>query len=870
MRVTGGGDPRVPLAQTTPGKLPQRKLAATAAAGYSSYGNQIGLATGHVAEVYHPGYIAKRLECGAVVGAAPAENVRRERPAPGDVVILLGGRTGRDGIGGATGSSKSHNQKSLTTMASEVQKGNAPEERKIQRLFRRGEVTRLIKRCNDFGAGGVSVAIGELADGLSIDLDAVRKKYEGLDGTELAISESQERMAVVVAPEDADKFIAAAQEENLEAYQVAVVTESPRMVMTWKGQTIANLSREFLNTNGAVKHAGVSVPKLVGGGVERPSSLKEMAASLKSASRRGLTERFDGSIGAGSVLMPFGGKTQRTPAQAMAALLPVLPGQETDQASVMAWGFDPDQMMEDPFFGAYASVNVSLAKLVAAGGDYKKAYLTFQEFFEKLRSEPERWGKPFAALLGALKAQLDFGRAAIGGKDSMSGSFNDLDVPPTLISFAIAPIKAGEVLSPEFKEAGHPVYRFAPENDSAQALKTAWEAFYDLHRQGKVKAAWAVENSLAEAVMKMSFGNSIGFQTGLEDVNWYAPCAGAIVAELTEEINLDCARRIGETTEAPFVALPGDAVSIQELLNLNEGVLEKVYPTKAGTTEAVEPISWDKRSIAVCKHKVARPKAVIPVFPGTNCEYDTAQACLRAGIQPEIIVIRNLSTDLLAQSAQALEKAIRSAQMVVLPGGFSGGDEPDGSGKFIASFLRSPALSDAVMDLLKNRDGLMLGICNGFQALVKLGLVPYGEIRDMDADCPTLTYNLIGRHQSSYVTTRVASVNSPWMLKSQVGDLHSIPISHGEGRFVAPAQVIAELIAHGQVATQYVNAAGQPTMDIDANPNGSMEAIEGIFSPDGRVFGKMGHLERRGPFVGVNIPGNKHQPLFESGAEYFR
>ena len=870
MRVTGGGDPRAPLSQTTPGKLPQRKLAATAAAGYSSYGNQIGLATGHVAEVYHPGYIAKRLECGAVVGAAPAENVRRERPAPGDVVILLGGRTGRDGIGGATGSSKSHNQKSLTTMASEVQKGNAPEERKIQRLFRRGEVTRLIKRCNDFGAGGVSVAIGELADGLSIDLDAVRKKYEGLDGTELAISESQERMAVVVAPEDADKFIAVAQEENLEAYQVAVVTESPRMVMTWKGQTIADLSREFLNTNGAVKHAGVSVPKFVGGGVERPSSLKEMAASLKSASRRGLTERFDGSIGAGSVLMPFGGKSQRTPAQAMAALLPVLPGQETDQASVMAWGFDPDQMMEDPFFGAYCSVVASLAKVAAAGGDYKKAYLTFQEFFEKLRSEPERWGKPFAALLGALKAQLDFGRAAIGGKDSMSGSFNDLDVPPTLISFAIAPVKAGEVLSPEFKEAGHPVYRFAPENDSAQALKTAWEAFYDLHRQGKVKAAWAVENSLAEAVMKMSFGNSIGFQTGLEDVNWYAPCAGAIVAELTEEINLDCARRIGETTEAPFVALPGDAVSIQELLNLNEGVLEKVYPTRAGTTEAVEPISWDKRSIAVCKHKVARPKAVIPVFPGTNCEYDTAQACLRAGIEPEIIVIRNLSTDLLAQSAQALEKAIRSAQMVVLPGGFSGGDEPDGSGKFIASFLRSPALSDAVMDLLKNRDGLMLGICNGFQALVKLGLVPYGEIRDMDDQCPTLTYNLIGRHQSSYVTTRVASVNSPWMLKSQVGDLHTIPISHGEGRFVAPAQVIAELIAHGQVATQYVNAAGQPTMDIDANPNGSMEAIEGIFSPDGRVFGKMGHLERRGPFVGVNIPGNKHQPLFESGAEYFR
>ena len=880
MRFTGGGDPRVPLAQTTPGKLPQRKLATTAAAGYSSYGNQIGLATGHVAEVYHPGYIAKRLECGAVVGAAPAENVRRERPAPGDVVILLGGRTGRDGIGGATGSSKSHNQKSLTTMASEVQKGNAPEERKIQRLFRNGEVTRLIKRCNDFGAGGVSVAIGELADGLSIDLDAVRKKYEGLDGTELAISESQERMAVVVAPEDADKFIAAAQEENLEAYQVAVVTESPRMVMTWKGQTIANLSREFLNTNGAVKHASVSVPRQSGLGslVLGPNgewsgdrelehvpfhSLREMASSLKCASRRGLTERFDGSIGAGSVLMPFGGKTQRTPAQAMAALFPVLPGQETDQASVMAWGFDPDQMMEDPFQGAYNSVTVSLAKVVAAGGDYKKAYLTFQEFFEKLRDEPQRWGKPFAALLGALKAQLDFGRAAIGGKDSMSGSFNDLDVPPTLISFAIAPIKAADVLSPEFKEAGHRVYLFRPSD---------WSRFHNLCQKGLVRSAYAVESCAAEAVMKMAFGNGIGFQAaaavhGAE--MWYAPMPGWIVAE----VDTDLARTVllGFTTDTASIDLGGgDSASIEELLTLNEGVLEKVYPTKAGTTEAVEPISWDKRSIAVCKHKVTRPKAVIPVFPGTNCEYDTAQACLRAGIEPEIIVIRNLSTDLLGQSAQALEKAIRSAQMVVLPGGFSGGDEPDGSGKFIASFLRSPALSDAVMDLLKHRDGLMLGICNGFQALVKLGLVPYGEIRDMDGQCPTLTYNLIGRHQSSYVTTRVASVNSPWMLKSQVGDLHTIPISHGEGRFVAPQAVVQALIANGQVATQYVDQAGQPTMDIDFNPNGSVEAIEGIFSPDGRVFGKMGHLERRGPFVGVNIPGDKHQPLFESGAEYFR
>ena len=880
MRFTGGGDPRVPFDQTLPGKLPQRKLAQTAAAGYSSYGNQIGLATGHVAEVYHEGYIAKRLECGAVVGAAPADHVRREVPAPGDVVILLGGRTGRDGIGGATGSSKSHNQKSLTTMASEVQKGNAPEERKIQRLFRNGDVTRLIKRCNDFGAGGVSVAIGELADGLEIDLDAVRKKYDGLDGTELAISESQERMAVVVAPEDADAFIAAAEAENLEAYRVATVTESLRMVMHWKGQKIADLSRAFLNTNGAVKHADVAVPVLKQvartEGSEGPKviwpaqsqagttlNLRTMASSLKSASRRGLTERFDGSIGAASVLMPFGGQNQRTPAQAMAALFPVEPEQETDQASVMAWGCDPDLLSTNPYQGAYSAVYTSVAKIVAAGADYKKAYLTLQEFFEKLRDEPARWGKPFSALLGALDAQLELGAAAIGGKDSMSGSFLDKDVPPTLISFAIAPVKASEVLSPEFKEADHPVYLFNG--------KEGWDALLDLHQQGKVKAAWAVENGVAEAVMKMSFGNSIGFTADRQAcAPWWNPRAGSIVAELTEDVNLPNVEKIGRTTADPVIVIGQDSAPIDELLSLNEGVLEKVYPSKAGTSEAVEPISYDQRSIVVCKHKVAHPKTVIPVFPGTNCEYDTAKACIRAGIDPEIVVVRNLTTDFLAQSAQALEKAIRSAQMVVLPGGFSGGDEPEGSGKFIASFLRSPALRDAIMDLLKNRDGLMLGICNGFQALVKLGLVPFGEIRDMDADCPTLTYNLIGRHQSRYVTTRIASVQSPWMLKSQVGDLHTIPISHGEGRFVAPDSVISDLIAQGQVATQYVDASGQPSMDIDVNPNGSIKAIEGIFSPDGRVFGKMGHLERRGPFVGINIPGNKHQPLFESGAEYFK
>ena len=888
MRFTGGGDPRAPFAQTLEGKLPQRKLAQTAAAGYSSYGNQIGLATGHVAEVYHEGYIAKRLECGAVVGAAPAENVRRERPAPGDVVVLLGGRTGRDGIGGATGSSKSHNKKSLATMASEVQKGNAPEERKIQRLFRDGEVTRLIKRCNDFGAGGVSVAIGELADGLEINLDAVRKKYDGLDGTELAISESQERMAVVVALEDEAQFIAAAERENLEAYRVAVVTESPRMVMRWKGQKIADLSRAFLNTNGAVKHAKAYVPDYDKAAwfrlcEDRFRSYEEMASSLACASRRGLVERFDGSIGAGSVLMPFGGKYQATPTQVMAALLPVLPGQETDQASVMAWGCDPEKLSVSPYFGAYQAVEDSITKLVAAGADYKKVYLTLQEFFEKLRNEPQRWGKPFAALLGALEAQIDYGCAAIGGKDSMSGSFLDKDVPPTLISFAIAPIKASEVISPEFKEPGHPVYFFCGGGEP-EGIKECWEQFHALCQTGKVKAAYAVgEGAVAEAIMKMSFGNRIGFDVDqnakpkIEDYFWSIDNPHAIIAELSEEVPAgDWFSKIGETVAEPTITLKyrkfrkPESYSIDELFALNEGVLEEVYPTKAGGSEEVQAISWEGRSPAVCKYKTAHPKAVIPAFPGTNCEYDTAKACIRAGIDPEIVVVRNLTTGLLAQSAQALEEAIGRAQMVVLPGGFSGGDEPEGSAKFICSFLRNPALSGAIMDLLHHRDGLMLGICNGFQALVKLGLLPFGEIRPVDERCPTLTYNQIGRHQSRYATTRVASVQSPWMLKCQVGDLHTIPISHGEGRFVAPPEVIAGLIANGQAATQYVDLEGRPTMDILANPNGSMEAIEGIFSPDGRVFGKMGHLERRGPFVAVNIPGNKHQPLFESGAEYFK
>ena len=873
MRVTGGGDPTVPLSETLEGKLPQRKIAQTAAAGYSSYGNQIGLATGHVAELYHPGYIAKRLECGAVVAAAPASHVRRERPAPGDVVILLGGRTGRDGIGGATGSSKSHNKKSLATMASEVQKGNAPEERKLQRLFRDENVTRMIKRCNDFGAGGVSVAIGELADGLSIDLDAVRKKYEGLDGTELAISESQERMAVVIAAEDEEQFIAMAQAENLEAYRVAVVTESPRMVMTWRGQTIADLSREFLNTNGAVKRARVSVPEraypVVG---HEFADLREMAASLKCASRRGLVERFDGSIGAGSVLMPFGGKTQTTPAQAMAALLPTMPGEETDQASVMAWGCDPDALSADPYNGAYDAVTVSIAKLVAAGADPTAVYLTMQEFFEKLRDEPVRWGKPFAALLGALDAQLDYGAAAIGGKDSMSGSFLDRDVPPTLISFAIAPVKAGEVLSPEFKEAGHPVYLFGGETTGE--INFSWGQFHKLAQSGKVKAAWAVENSIAEGVMKMSFGNRIGFAAEKEGnaAFWMGrpwPCP--ILAELTEDVKVYCkAARIGVTTAEPVITMGEDSAPIDELLKLNEGVLEEVYPTRAGTSDPVEAVTWDRRSPAVFDGEIARPRVVIPVFPGTNCEYDSVRACLRAGMDAETVVIRNLTPDALAQSALELELAIKRAQIVFLPGGFSGGDEPEGSAKLIVSFFRNPRLTDAVHGLLKHRDGLMLGICNGFQALLKLGLLPHGEITPVDGNSPTLTYNLIGRHQSRYVTTRVASVKSPWMLLSHAGDLHAIPVSHGEGRFAAPQGVVDQLTANGQIATQYVGLDGVPSMDISANPNGSVCAIEGIFSPDGRVFGKMGHSERRGEFVAKNIPGDKLQPIFESGALYFR
>ena len=875
MRVTGAGDPRKPLNETLEGKLPQRKLCQTAAAGYSSYGNQIGLATGHVAELYHDGYVAKRLECGAVVAAAPAHNVRRECPVPGDVVILLGGRTGRDGIGGATGSSKSHNMKSLITMASEVQKGNAPEERKIQRLFRNPDVTRLIKRCNDFGAGGVSVAIGELADGLRIDLDAVRKKYEGLDGTELAISESQERMAVVVAAEDADAFIAFAQEENLEAYRVAVVTEEARMVMRWKGNEIANLSREFLNTNGAVKQAGVAVEEKDRSLFSKPlyTSLKEMASDLKTASRRGLVERFDASIGAGSVLMPFGGKYQATPAQAMAAKLPVLPGDTTDQASVMAWGCDPDLLSVDPYTGARAAIYSSVAKLVAAGADYSKVYLTLQEFFEKLRTEPNRWGKPFAALLGALDAQLELGAAAIGGKDSMSGSFLDKDVPPTLISFAIAPVDAKQVLSPEFKAAGHPVYVFGPVDESADSMKNAWDMFHKLHLEGKVQAAWAVEHGLGEAVMKMSFGNGIGFKSCAElGRDWYMPSFwGFLVAELTEDVEIPGVMKIGQTTDDGMVTLEQESAAVSQLYQWNTGVLEKVYPTKTAETKKEIPVfAHNSASRIAPAVKAAKPKVLIPVFPGTNCEYDSARAVMAAGGDAEIVVIRNLTADDVARSVETVSAKIADSQMIFIPGGFSGGDEPDGSAKFITAFFRNPAIKEQVMKLLDDRDGLMCGICNGFQALIKLGLVPYGKIIETDENCATLTFNTIARHQSRIVRTRIASNKSPWLSLMHVGDVVNVPISHGEGRFFASEELALQLAAGGQIATQYVDLMGKPTMDTAFNPNGSLFAIEGITSPDGRVFGKMGHSERIGKNLYANVPGEYDIRMFEAAVKYFK
>ncbi len=714
------------------------------------------------------------------------------------------------------------------------------------------------------------MAIGELAEGLTIDLDAVRKKYEGLDGTELAISESQERMAVVVEAQDADRFIAAAEAENLEAYRVAVVTEEPRMVIHWKGQTIADLSRAFLDTNGAVKHANVKVAQKDRRNFGAPAykNLEEMAGSLKCASRRGLVERFDATIGAGSLLMPFGGKYQASPAQAMAALLPVLPGKETDQGSIFSWGCDPDLLSADPYEGAYASIVTSLAKLVAAGGDYRKAYLSLQEFFEKLKNEPARWGKPFAALLGALDAQLDFGAAAIGGKDSMSGTFLDLDVPPTLISFAIAPAKAGDIISTEFKAAGHPVVLFAPESAGAQGQKDAWEKFQALREQGKVCAAWAVENGIGEALMKMSFGNRIGFkgEAALGE-DWHLPFYGAIVAELSQDCG--CGLLLGYTTEEAAIVLPGDSASIEKLYQLNCQVLEDVYPTQAPAVSDLPLISAEPRKPVAPAIAVAKPKVLIPVFPGTNCEYDSARAAIRAGLDAQILVVGNQTAQAVADSAARFAKAAESSNIIFIPGGFSGGDEPDGSGKFITAFFRNPHVKNATMELLKNRDGLMLGICNGFQALIKLGLVPYGEIIDTDESCPTLSYNVIGRHQSRIVRTRVASNNSPWLQRMQVGDIVNVPISHGEGRFLCSEELLQKLASNGQIATQYVDLAGKPTMDVDFNPNGSLWAIEGITSPDGRILGKMGHSERIGASLYQNVPGEYDLHLFEAAKDYF-
>ena len=879
MRVTGAGDPLVPVADTLPGKLPQRKLVTTAAAGYSSYGNQIGLATGQVTELYHPGYVAKRMEIGAVVGAAPAANVRREEPAPGDIVVLLGGATGRDGCGGATGSSKAHGVKSLETCGAEVQKGNAPIERKLQRLLRRPEATRLIKRCNDFGAGGVSVAIGELADGLAIDLDAVPKKYDGLDGTELAISESQERMAMVLAPEDVEAFVALAHEENLDATVVATVTEEPRLTMTWRGKTIVDVSRKFLASNGAEKHANVLVYDCLPyerdwQGATWAEKMENLVTDLNVCSQKGLSERFDSTIGAATVLMPFGGRRQLTPAQAMAAKLPV--NGETTTCSGMAWGYNPFLMEKKQYSGAYLAVIESVAKLVASGFDHKKAYLTFQEYFERLGTDPERWGKPFTALLGALKAQVDLGIAAIGGKDSMSGSFEKLDVPPTLVSFATAIGTTGNVISPEFKAAGSRVVWLRPKYDDLRpehhSLKAVFEQVESLIAAGKVRSAWTPGyGCAAEGLFKMCLGNRLGFKLadGVDPAELFKPAYGSFILELTGDEPVGGSVELGAVTEAYTFTLGGEVIGLDALEEAWQGKLEPVFPYR-GKGEEVEAVTFTAPARKAPAIGVAKPKVIIPVFPGTNCEYDTARAFRRAGAEPQVLVINNLTPAAVAESCEALVKAIDASQIVMLPGGFSGGDEPDGSAKFITAFFRAPAVTEAVHRLLGQRDGLMLGICNGFQALIKLGLVPFGEIRPMDESCPTLTFNTIGRHQSMLVNTRVASNLSPWLSRCQPGQVHTVAISHGEGRFVANDAVLARLLKNGQIATQYVDLAGKPSMDLAANTNGSVWAIEGITSPDGRVLGKMGHTERSGNDLYKNVPGDKYQPLFEGGVDYFR
>ncbi len=879
MRVTGAADPTVPVSETIPGKLPQRKIVQTAAAGYSSYGNQIGLATGIVDELYHPGYAAKRMEIGAVIAAAPAANVRREVPQDGDVVILLGGRTGRDGIGGATGSSKAHDSHSVESCGAEVQKGNAPEERKLQRLFRNAEACRMIKRCNDFGAGGVSVAIGELADGLDIDLNKVPKKYEGLDGTELAISESQERMAVVIEKENIERFMALAYSENLEATVVARVTEEPRLRVHWNGKTIIDISREFLNSNGAEKHINIAPASTQDYAKEKVDSFsdgfKALVSDLNVCSKRGLSERFDSTIGAGTVLMPFGGKHQRTPIQAMVHKVSV-EEKHTDTCSYMAWGYNPYIAEKSPYHSAYLAVVESVSKLVASGASFEDVYLTFQEYFEKPDRDGARWGKPLSALLGAFRAQKELGIAAIGGKDSMSGSFEKLDVPPTLVSFAVTTGKTDEVITNEAKSAGHKIIILRPQYGEdglpvASSLIETYNKVTALMRDGKVYSAYTpTYGGIAEAVYKMCIGNGLGFRfdAGLSLSDIFGYCYGSFLLEVDADFSGEC---IGTLTDDGAISYGGEKLCMCELEKLYEEKLEGVFPCLENTKrEKLENFCFSTNERKAPAIKVARPKVLIPVFPGTNCEFDSAKVMRDAGAETEIFVINNLTSDGISHSVESFANKLKESQMVFVPGGFSGGDEPDGSGKFIMAFFRNEEVKEQIHTLLDRRDGLMCGICNGFQALVKLGLVPYGKIIDTDENCPTLTYNTIARHQSKLVRVRVASNKSPWLAATQVGEVYTVPISHGEGRFLANEQVVRELAANGQIATQYVDLDGNATNDIRYNPNDSVYAIEGITSPDGRVFGKMGHSERIGSGLYKNVYGDFDIKMFESAVKYFK
>ncbi|MBE7061821.1 MAG: phosphoribosylformylglycinamidine synthase [Clostridiales bacterium] len=881
MRVTGAGNPLKPLNETIPGKLPQRKIVTTAASGYSSYGNQIGLATGMVDEIYHDGYVAKRMEIGAVIAAAPAENVRREVPEKGDVVILLGGRTGRDGCGGATGSSKSHNLESLTSCGAEVQKGNAPEERKLQRLFRNPEASTLIKRCNDFGAGGVSVAIGELADGLDIDLDKVPKKYDGLDGTELAISESQERMAVVVEAKDVDKFIELATSENLEATVVATVTDNARLRMTWKGATIVDISREFLNSNGAEKKTDVKVVRQEMDKKQIPndfvSGLNALATDLNVCSKRGLSERFDSTIGAGTVLMPFGGKNQRTPIQAMVNKVSV-ENADTDTCSFMSWGYNPFVSEKSPLFGGYYAVIESVCKLIATGATFDDTYLTFQEYFEKPNKDATRWGKPMSALLGAYKAQRQLKLSAIGGKDSMSGSFENIDVPPTLVSFAVTTDTLDKVVTPEFKGANNKVVLLSAKKTADGLVDTDdlienFRLIEKLNSEGKINACYTVTyGGVAEAVMKMAFGNDIGFKFGsvsLEDIFGYN--YGSFVIELNGDVKLDKAVEIGYTTDKAQIEYKGDSVCLDSLLKDYEAKLEPVFKCNdvKMTKGEIPAVEFNATQWISSPTKFAKPRVLVPVFPGTNCEYDTKKAFMRAGADVDVFVIKNIVD--VKESVDAFAKKVKESQIIFVPGGFSGGDEPDGSGKFITAFFRNKAIKENVTELLDIRKGLVGGICNGFQALIKLGLVPYGKITDeVTADMPTLTFNSIARHQSMLVKTRIASNKSPWLMQTEVGEVYTVPISHGEGRFIIEPTLLTSLIANGQVATQYVDEKGMPTYDIKFNPNDSVYAIEGITSPDGRVFGKMGHSERTGNGLYKNVVGEYDIKMFDSAVKYFK